>query len=243
VRRLERGAVIVLLVFTLGGNRAGAAAMSQAMDMNDAAAIGLLSLDQLEWRTLAPANSTVWQGEGWFGNDYDKLWARSEGEAFAGATDARAELFWDHAIARWWNVEIGGREDFGAGPARGWAAFGVRGLAPQRVDVEATLYAGAAGRTAARLKIEYELLFTQRLALQPEMEMNVYGRADPARDIGAGVADLEVGLRLRYELRREFAPYAGVVWARHYGASGNDLGAAAAGSNNFSLAVGLRVWF
>jgi copper resistance protein B len=138
---------------------------------------------------------------------------------------------------------VGGRQDFGAGPARSWAALGVRGLAPQGIGVEATVYAGAASRAAARLKIEYELLFTQRLALQPEMEMNVYGRADPARAIGAGVADLEVGLRLRYELRREFAPYAGVVWARHYGASGNDLGAAAAGSNNFSLAVGLRVWF
>jgi copper resistance protein B len=242
VRRLERGAVIVLLVFTLGGNRAGAAAMSQAMDMNDAAAIGLLSLDQLEWRTLAPANSTVWQGEGWFGNDYNKLWARSEGEAFAGATDASAELFWDHVIARWWNVEIGGREDFGAGPARGWAAFGVRGLAPQRVDVEATLYAGAAGRTAARLKIEYELLFTQRLILQPEVEMNLYGRADPARDVAAGVSDFEIGLRLRYEVRREFAPYAGLVWARRLGATGDLARNAAVSSDGLCLAVGVRVW-
>ena len=216
--------------------------MSQAMDMNDDAATGLLSLDQLEWRTLAPSNSTVWQGEGWFGNDYNKLWARSEGEAFAGTADARAELFWDHAIARWWNVEVGGREDFGAGPARGWAAFGVRGLAPQQVDVEATLYAGAAGRTAARLKIEYELLFTQRLILQPEIEMNLYGRADPARDSAAGVSDFELGLRLRYEVRREFAPYAGLVWARRLGATGDLAHNAAVSSDGLCLALGVRVW-
>jgi copper resistance protein B len=118
----------------------------------------------------------------------------------------------------------------------------VRGLAPQGFDVEATLYAGDAARTAARLKFEYELLFTQRLILQPEMEVNVYGRADPARDLGAGVANLEVGLRLRYELRREFAPYAGVVWVRHYGATGNFPGAAGSDQNELSVALGLRVW-
>jgi copper resistance protein B len=107
--------------------------------------------------------------------------------------------------------------------------------------VEATLYGGDAARSAARLKVEYELLFTQRLILQPEMEVNVYGRADPARDLGSGVANLEVGLRLRYEVRREFAPYAGVVWVRRYGA-GNFPGAAGSDQNELSVALGLRVW-
>jgi copper resistance protein B len=232
------------MAFALARVASAATDMAQAMDMNDAAPFGMLWLDQLEWRGLSQPNGAAWQAEGWYGGDYDKAWIRTEGDSYSGRGEAaRAELFWDHAVSSWWNLEAGGRKDFGTGPARGWAAFGVRGLAPQGIDVEATVYAGDASRTAARLKIEYELLFTQRLVLQPEMEMNVYGRADPARDQGAGVADLEVGLRLRYELRREFAPYAGVVWARHYGASGNDLGAAAAGSNNFSLAVGLRVWF
>jgi copper resistance protein B len=239
---LQRAAAITLLGLPLACTGAGATSMSHAMDMNDEATTGLLSFDQLEWRTLAPANSTVWQGEGWFGNDFNKLWARSEGEALAGTADARAELFWDHAIARWWSVEVGGREDFGTGPARGWAAFGVRGTAPQRVDVEATLYAGAAVRTAARLKFEYELLFTQRLILQPEIEMNLYGRADPARDIAAGVSDFEIGLRLRYEVRREFAPYAGLVWARRLGAAADLARAAALTCDGFCLAVGLRVW-
>jgi copper resistance protein B len=89
------------------------------------------------------------------------------------------------------------------------------------VDVEATVYAGAAGRTAARLKIEHELLFTQRLILQSEVEMNLYGRADPARDVASGVSDFEMGLRLRYEVRREFASYACLVWARRLGATGD----------------------
>jgi copper resistance protein B len=99
--------------------------------------------------------------------------------------------------------------------ARGGAALGVRGLAPLGVDVEASVYAGGASRTAARLIIAYELLFTQRFLLQSEFEMNLCGNANPARDVSAGLSDLEVGLRLRYEVRRAIAPYAGV-----YGQSG-----------------------
>jgi copper resistance protein B len=244
VRLRARFGLVVLLAFALVRQASSESAMAQSMDMNDAAPLGMLWLDQLEWRGANEPNGAAWQGEGWYGGDYNKAWVRTEGESYSGTSaDARAELFWDHAVTRWWNLQVGGRQDFGAGPARSWAALGLRGLAPQGFDVEATVYAGAASRTAARLKVEYELLFTQRLVLQPEMEMNLYGRADPARDIGAGVADLEVGLRLRYELRREFAPYAGVVWARHYAATGNFLGVAGTNPNELSLAVGLRVWF
>jgi copper resistance protein B len=217
--------------------------MAQSMQMNDSAPLGMLWFDQLEWRAGEAPHAAAWQGEGWYGGDYDKAWVRSEGESQSAATtDARAELFWDHALTRWWNLEVGARQDFGADHARTWAALGVRGLAPQGFAVEATVYAGAAARTAARLKVEYELLFTQRLGLQPEIEMNFYGRADPARDQGAGLADFEVGLRLRYEVRREFAPYAGIVWARHYGASGDFPATAAVDSNEVRVAVGLRVW-
>ena len=243
MRLAARITLSVPVALALVGTAAAASTMAQSMEMNDASQLGMLWLDQLEWRGFDEPNGAAWQGEGWYGGDYDKAWVRTEGESYSGrGEDARAELFWDHAVARWWNLQVGGRQDFGTGPARTWAALGVRGIAPQGVDVEATIYAGDAGRTTARLKLEYELLFTQRLVLQPELEMNLYGRADPARDIGAGVADLEVGLRLRYELRREFAPYAGLVWVRHYGAAGNSLGAAGADQNELSLAVGLRLW-
>ena len=97
-------------------------------------------------------------------------------------------------------------------------------------------------RTAARLKIEYDLLFTQRLVLQPEFELNLYGKADPRRDIAAGLSDLEVGVRLRYEVRREVAPYAGVVWAKHRGAGGDILRTAGADADGIRIAIGLRWW-
>ena len=122
------------------------------------------------------------------------------------------------------------------------AALGIHGLAPQGVDAEATLYVGSAERISARLKLNYELLFTQRLILQPEVEMNLYSRADPARSLGAGVSDLEVGLRLRYEVRREFAPYVGLVWQRHWGRTASFWSAAGEDPSELTLALGLRVW-
>jgi copper resistance protein B len=217
--------------------------MAQAMEMDDTQAVAMLWLDQLEWRRIAGQSAAVWQGEGWYGGDYNKLWARSESEAYARSTeDARVELFWDHVIARWWSADVGARQDLGVGPQRSWAAFGVRGLAPQGVNVEATVYGGEASRTAARLKLEYELLFTQRLILQSEAEMNLYGEADRARRIGAGLSDLELGLRLRYELDREWAPYAGLVWARHLGGTATLLRAAGGNPNELEFAIGLRVW-
>jgi copper resistance protein B len=243
MRLTARSAAAALLFFALIDSCTGADSMAQTMQMDDAALIGKIWLDQLEWRSGARPDEAAWQGEGWYGGDYDKAWVRSEGDAYADRTqDARAELFWDHLIARWWSLQAGAREDFGVGPRRGWVAFGVRGLAPQGIDVEATAYAGAAARTAARLKLNYDLLLTQRLVLTSELEMNLYGHADPERNIGSGVSDLEVGLRLRYEVRREIAPYAGVVWARRRGAGADFLRPAGAGCGELHIAAGLRVW-
>jgi copper resistance protein B len=101
------------------------------------------------------------------------------------------------------------RQDFRPGDPQTWAAVGIQGLAPYWFEVEATGYVGAGGRTAAKLEVEYELLFTNRLILQPLVELELYGKSDPERGIGRGLSSLETGLRLRYEIRREFAPYVG----------------------------------
>jgi copper resistance protein B len=125
-------------------------------------------------------------------------------------------------------------------PARDWAAFGVQGLAPYWFEIEATAYVGDSGRTALRFRAEYELLLTQRLVLQPEFETNVYGKRDPDRGIDSGVNDATFGLRLRYEIRREIAPYVGVVWKHRVGDA--DFTAGRTGSEA-QLVAGLRVWY
>jgi copper resistance protein B len=218
--------------------------MAALMQMDDTARTGMVLFDQLEWRNTAEGNALAWDAEGWYGGDTNKVWLRSEGERVAGTTqNARADLLWDHTFARWWSVQAGGRQDFGAGPGRTWAAIGVQGLAPYWFNTEATFYVGEHGRTAVRLKSEYELLLTQRLILQPEGEANLYGKSDPARQLGSGLSDLELGLRLRYEVRREFAPYIGVVWSRHFGGTADRVRESGGNPSDVQFVAGVRAWF
>lgn len=219
-------------------------AMAEMMQMDDRERYGKVLVDQLEWRDTSEGSASVWDVEAWYGSDYNKAWLRTEGDRVDGHTeDARAELLWDRIISRWWHVQAGARQDFGEGPSRTWAAVGVQGLAPYWFEIEATLYAGEQGRTAARLKAEYELFLTQRLILQPEAEANLYGKSDRERGLGSGLADVEVALRLRYEIRREFAPYVGVVWSRRFGDTADLARASGADTNDLQIAVGFRIWF
>ena len=129
------------------------------------------------------------------------------------------------------------------GPAQTWAAVGVQGLAPYWFNVEATAYVGAAGRTHFRFETEYELLLTNRLILQPLVEVEVYGKSDPERGIGTGLSTADAGLRLRYEVRREFAPYVGLVWSRQFFGTADLAEATGGRSGGARLAVGIRLWF
>jgi len=218
--------------------------MADMMQMDDRGRTGMLLFDQLEWRNSAAGNDFTWDAGSWYGGDSDKIWLRSEGDRVAGTTqNARADLLWDHIVARWWSVQAGGREDFGAGPPRTWVAIGVQGLATNWFKTEATFYAGEQGRTALRLKSEYDMLFTQRLILQPEAEANLYGKSDPERQLGSGLSGLEIGLRLRYEIRREFAPYAGLVWSRQFGGTADRVRASGGNPNDAQFVAGVRAWF
>ena len=166
--------------------------------------------DQLEWQGDVNGGGMNWDSKGLIGGDKDRLWFRAEGQAENGRLgDAEAHLFYGRAIARWWDVVVGLRQDLRPGPAQSWLALGVQGLAPYWFEVEATAYLGAGGQTAARFEAEYELLFTNRLVLQPLVELNLYGKTNAERGIGAGVSAFDAGLRIRYEFRREFAPRSG----------------------------------
>lgn len=218
--------------------------MVSMMQMDDTHSFGKVMLDQLEWRGAQEGDVLGWDAEGWYGGDYNKLWVKTEGERVNGATlGPSVDVLADRVIARWWNAQAGVRQDFGKGPARTWLALGLQGLAPYWLDVEATVYVSEEGRTAARLKADYDLLLTQRLILQPYSEANLYGKSDPQRLVGSGISDLELSLRLRYEVRREWAPYLGVGWFRRFGQSAHFARAAGDGSNEVQLVAGMRGWF
>ena len=214
------------------------------MHMLDAQSLAMLRVDRLEAFHGRHASGQAWDVQGWYGNDLDKLWLRSEGERLGGRVqDAGVELQWSHAFAPFWDTRLGVREDLGEGPSRHWVAFGIHGLTPYWFELEATAYAGPSGRTAVRLHVEYELRFNQWLVLQPEAELNLYGRNDAAAHNGSGLSDSRWGLRLRYEVRREFAPYIGVVWIHRHGASAGYASQAGEPASQRQFVAGLRLWF
>jgi copper resistance protein B len=217
--------------------------MADLMGMNDAAAVGKLMIDQLEFEADRDRTSMSWDAQGWYGTDYDKLWVKSEGAPSAsGSATGRNEVLWDRVISRWWSLQAGVRVDLAQGPSRGWAVAGLEGLAPYRFDLEAALYLADAGRSAARLRAQRDLLVTQRFILQPEFEAEFYGRSDAARQLGAGLSDLQLALRARYEIRREIAPYIGLAWRCDFGATAQYARADRAPAAALEWVAGLHVW-
>jgi len=203
-----------------------------------------LLIDNFEVSRVDGDTLVPWDLEAWFGTTYERAVLKAEGELESGnLADARTELLWGHAIAAYWDTQLGIRHDSGDGPNRTWLALGIEGLAPWWFDVEATAYIGESGRTAFRLDASYDMLLTQRLILEPRLEANFYGKTDLERRLGSGLSDLNLALRLRYELRREFAPYAGIEWTNSYGGTEDLIVAAGDDASDVRFTVGLRFWF
>jgi copper resistance protein B len=123
-----------------------------------------------------------WDGQGWVGGDYDKLWIKSEGTLQSNGTldDGQQQFLYDRAITTYFDLQGGLRSDLDSRPARNWAAFGIQGLAPYFFDLEVTGFVSSQGHLAAKLEASYDLLITQSLILQPQVELNLYSKADPA---------------------------------------------------------------
>lgn len=209
-------------------------------DMHDDAVFGYLLFDHLE----AGEGTQSWNLQGWLGTDLHRVWLRSEGERHDGGLDhADVELLYGRPVSPWWDLLAGVRHDTGAGGTRDFLAVGVQGLAPYKIEVAATAYLGGSGRTAARVELEYETRLTGRLALQPSIEANLYGRSDPSRGLGSGLATLESGLRLRYEFNRRFAPYVGIVREHAFGGTADLRRIDGRPAADTRFVAGLRTWF
>lgn len=199
--------------------------------------------EQLEWRN-ADRDTLAWDTKGWIGGDVDRVWVRTEGDAEdGGVQEAQVHALYGRAIGRWWDLVAGVRQDWRPGPSQTWAAIGVQGIAPYFFDVEATAYVGGGGRAHVRVETSYDLLLTNRLIAQPLFEFEVAGKADPARGVGAGLTVGEVSLRLRYEVRREWAPYVGLLWRRTFFGTADLARLAGRGVGGVSVAAGGRLFF
>ena len=212
--------------------------------VHDTAVHSFWLIDRLEGWGADEGTGLGWELTNWTGTDLTRVWLRSEGEHVDGTMEsANLEVLYGRAVARWWDLVAGIRHDFGEGPSQTFAAIGIQGLAPQRFELDATAYFGQSGQTAAQLEAEYDILFTNRLILQWQAAAEFYGQDDSRRGIGSGLSTVEVGLRLRYEFRREFAPYIGVAWERAYGGTADHRTLLGDDVDDTRLVAGVRIWF
>ena len=209
----------------------------------DQLAVGLLLADEQEFLSGNGGQGWNWHLQGTYGGDLDKLWLRTQGLGVDGETDPTTgiEALWWRGYSAFWGTLVGIRQDFGPG-ARTWLAFGIEGLSPYWFELQATGYVGDDGRLSARLKTSYDLLFTNRLILAAALESNAYSKAESDRALEAGVGNVEIGLRLRYEFRRKFAPYVGYVWERSFAGTADLRRADAHPVTEHRLVVGVRLW-
>ncbi|HSD16550.1 MAG TPA: copper resistance protein B [Thermomonas sp.] len=213
--------------------------------MDDDPFVWMVSADRLEWQQ---GDALAWEGRAWFGHDRGRLWLRSEGERDSGhGTEASIEAMWGKPVSAWWDLLAGVRHDIAndrlGHDGQDWLALGVQGLAPYKFEVQATAYLGEHGQSMLQAEAEYELLLTNRLILQPRIEATAHGQNDAARGIGSGLGEVDAGLRLRYEIRREFAPYIGVERAFRFGRTADFARAAGEAAHDTRWVAGVRFWF
>lgn len=221
--------------------------VSFAGDMEDDPILASLIVDKLEMRTADGSNPVEWDAEGWIGKDLDKLWFKTEGEYRKEKIEkAEFQALYSRAIDPNWDLQVGARKDTYQEPGkpdRNWLVLGIKGLAPYYFDIDTAVFIDGDGRTSLRFKTEYEFMLTQQLVLVPELEMDFFGKDDPATKTGSGLSETELGLRLRYEIRREFAPYIGVNWSKLYGKTADYAKEEGENYDDIQFVMGVRFWF
>jgi copper resistance protein B len=227
--------IIAVVLFTLGTSAAWAGKGADPFLMK-------FTADKLEIGNDAD-NTKAWEVDLWAGKDWHKLWLYSEGESANGQTESENMLVYSTPIAPFWDFQVGAARDEKSDASYNWAAIGFNGLAPYYFETQAHLLVGESGVTGIRASFEYEALFTQFLILTPEVEVTAYSSDIEKLGIGSGLSSLKLGLRLRYEIKREIAPYIGVQWSQTYGQTADYRKADGEETGDTTLVAGIRIWF
>ncbi len=201
--------------------------------------------NQFEAQSANGVDELYWNGQAWYGGDINKIWFKTEGRSSLNngdVEDAEIQALYSRAVAPYWNLQAGVRHDFKP-DSLDHAVIGIQGLAPYFFEVDMSAYLSTEGDVTARAELEYELLLTQRLILQPRIEVNVSAQDIPDRQIGAGLNNIDAGLRLRYEIKRQFAPYIGVEWQGSFGDTKDFIEASGGDADRTVFVAGVRTWF
>ncbi len=205
----------------------------------------MILFDRAEYQARKGGDGYAFEGEAWFGGDIDRLMIKADGEGTFGESieSAELQLLYSRAIAPYWNAHAGVRYDFRPDPSRTYAVIGIEGVAPYWFHLSGQVFVSDKGDVRISAEGSYDQRITQELILTPRAEFKFAAQDMPSIDIGAGLSEVELGLRLRYEIKREVAPYIGVEWARKVGATARYARASGEDSNVTNFVVGVRFWF
>jgi len=204
----------------------------------------MLKADKFEARDADDGTVSAWKGHFWAGKDLNKLWIKTEGERLDGDTEsAEFQLLYSRAIDPNWDLQLGLRHDSDPEPTRDWFAIGFYGVAPYFFEVDSAMFVNDDGQVNLRVDVEYELMLTQKWVLAPELEVNWFSKDDDDLGIGSGFADFEAGIRLRYEITRQLAPYIGIHYEQLLGDTRDIARAEGEESSDTQAVAGLRFWF
>ncbi|MBT8085851.1 MAG: copper resistance protein B [Woeseia sp.] len=210
------------------------------MPMHKPGPFWMLLGDRLESGFADGTDRYAWDVQGWYGYDFNRLRFKTEGEGEHGRSpeDAEVQLLFSRLFAPFWEWQVGVRRDVATGSGRSHVVAGIQGQAPYRFEVDVAIFVSEDGDTSGRAEVEYDLRLTQRLVLQPRVELNVSWSDVSELGITRGFNSAEAGVRVRYEVQREFAPYFGITWQKR-----NRIAGDAGESSTASLLLGVRAWF
>ncbi|MCW8928815.1 MAG: copper resistance protein B [Gammaproteobacteria bacterium] len=212
--------------------------------MEDDPVVAKFMIDQFETRMTDGDDPLVLEAQGWIGKDLNKFWYKIDSEWVDGDNEElELQALYSRAISPYWDFQIGWRHDEKPRPTRDWLAVGIEGLAPYWFEVNAALFLGESGQSNFRFEAEYEWMFTQKVVLSPEFEINFHAKNDKETGTGSGLSDTQLGLRLRYEFKREFAPYIGVNWNKKYGNTKDYAKEEGEEDDDVQFVLGIKAWF
>lgn len=202
-------------------------------------------LDQLEATFGDDEEGYAWNAQGWSGGDINRFWWKSEGEgAFGGEVEeAEIQALYSRAFRPFFDFQTGLRQTYRPEGDRTDLVVGIQGLAPYWFEVDGAVFLSNKGELTARGEAEYDQRITNRWIVQPRAEVVLSAEDIPELRIGSGLSSLQIGARLRYEFRKEFAPYVGVEWTRSFGNTADFLEADGRSAEDTRLVVGIRAWF
>ncbi len=221
---------------------------AQASPQPDSAAQRHLfaQVDRFEFhRQQNGADLLVWDAEGWYGSDRNRFWFKTDGTysyARQSYDDAELQFLYSHAITRYFDLQAGLRQD-PAPSVKSYGALALHGFAPDRFELDASVFFGEDGLTLGYFEAEYEIFLTEKLVLQPRIQLNLRSRSDPAAGQGSGLTMGEAGLRLRYQISRQIAPYIGVSWQKDFGQTADFARSYGENTANASLVAGLKLLY